>query len=198
MILSRLNYKKLEFEELDTEKHDYVRIEIGISLNHIREKIVKFLSDNYCKNDQVKRVQNAYKKAYWWDYYINGISVDEYMQKHGASDFQIELFFRFMASLNGGVEKEDSFFKLAFQWQRAINIYLMTLFHKFIFIDTCGFPAMILDLTDLIIKSFIQRGGACIEVAYPHYYPNSYSQELALNISKKAKVIKIGEMKIVS
>ncbi|WP_044208722.1 hypothetical protein [Flammeovirga sp. OC4] len=192
MILKSINYNGFKFEEIDISKENYVRIEVGISMNHQYKEISSLLRKNYCFGKSVHSIQNSFKNPLL-NKLFKSQNVFEYMSNYGLNQTQVDDFFTITNSVSEGINITDSFYDLGEQQQRAIQIYIMTIQYKVIFVETAGMYLSILLLTYKILKAFINNGGTCIEVTYPHF---KNGDDLEVSISSNPKVIKVGEMTI--
>ncbi|MBD0403709.1 hypothetical protein [Flammeovirga sp. EKP202] len=192
MILKSINYNGFKFEKIDTSKENYVRVEVGISMNTQYKEISSLLRENYCFDKSVHSIQNSFKEPLL-NKFFKSKNVFEYMSNYGLNQTQIDDFFTISNSVSEGIGIKDSFYDLGEQQQRTIQIYIMTIQYKVIFVETEGMYLSILLLTYKLLKVFIDNGGTCIEVTYPHF---KNGDDLEASISSNPKVIKVGEMTI--
>ena len=177
--------------EIDFAENNYVRIELGISLNSQRTRISKKIKSEYTRLG-IKTVGEEFHKPFWKRLFRDE-TVAEYLGNDGIGNTEIEEFFKYVAQSKEEIKKEDRFNELAEQQQRAVNIFLLSRKYPKILIETAGMYLTISVLTYLIIKDYIENDGHCVEIAYPHFEPKD---ELGSFVADNPEVIKLGEMKM--
>ncbi|MCB0398623.1 MAG: hypothetical protein KDD26_03190 [Winogradskyella sp.] len=192
--IPKIKYQDITIPDIEINRGELYRIELGISHNKLRKKLSQLL-ENECKKLEVATVKDL-KITYKLKYLFKSKTVYDYLKQQGIEEESIQNFIQSCKNnqLNK-ISERTILSKLPEQELRLIKFFALLNYDKRIFIETSGMYLPLLVITYEIIKDFLNNGGIVIELAYPHF---DKTNNLKWHATKKLKSVQIGEMKIIA